>query len=117
MNTNKIKIAAMRLVSTSKLSKQEKLDLLEVIKDIDDLKTLTVILESYCLDKECSELLEDEGEEDEEETLEEKKGMIPLVYRFFRKERPKVVIPPPASQKIEKSKRISPKLLRFRPTE
>jgi hypothetical protein len=77
MNTTKVKILAMGVIAESNLPKQEKLELLEFVKDVEDLGVLKSVLESYdLLDEKCDEDEENVEEcsvptEDEDEDLEE----------------------------------------------
>jgi hypothetical protein len=64
MDTTKVKILSMGVVAESNLPKQEKLELLDFIKEVEDLSILKSVLEPY-------ELLDENYEEDEDEELEE----------------------------------------------
>jgi hypothetical protein len=71
MNTTKVKILAMGVIFESDLPKQEKIELLDFVKGVDDLEVLESVLESYDLLGEEYEEGESEDEEEEDEDLEE----------------------------------------------
>ena len=76
MNTTKVKILAMAVIHESDLPKQEKLELLDFVVEVEDLGVMKSVLESYALlDENCKEDEENVEEcskpVEEDEDLEE----------------------------------------------
>jgi len=64
-----VKILSMNVITESNLPKQEKLELLDFVKDNKDMHVLQEVLESYGLIENCGECGEDEDEDEDEEGL------------------------------------------------